>query len=72
MDTSIAMRSGEPQLLPAGESGRPGDTTILLRFLARNLESSQTRGVCMDFLNHREEVMVVFKQVFLLSFHSVQ
>ncbi len=31
-----------------------------------NLESSQTYGFCMDFLNHREGVMV-FYQVFLLS-----
>ncbi len=31
-----------------------------------NLESSQTWGFCMDFLNHREEGMV-FYQVFLLS-----
>ncbi len=31
-----------------------------------NLESPQTRGFCMDFLNHREGGMVFF-QVFLLS-----
>jgi hypothetical protein len=31
-----------------------------------NLESSQTCGFCMDFLNHREGGMV-FYQVFLLS-----
>jgi hypothetical protein len=32
----------------------------------RNLESSQTRGFCMDFFNHREGD-IVFYQVFLLS-----
>jgi hypothetical protein len=31
-----------------------------------NLESSQTRGFCMDFLNHREGGMFFYK-VFLLS-----
>jgi hypothetical protein len=32
-----------------------------------NLESSQTWGFCMDFLNHREGGMVFFYQVFPLS-----
>ncbi len=31
-----------------------------------NLENSQTRGLCLNFLNHGEEGLV-FYQVFLLS-----
>jgi hypothetical protein len=41
--------------------------TISLRFLSgHNLESSQTWGFCMDFLNHGQGG-IVFYQVFLLS-----
>ncbi len=33
---------------------------------SHNLGSSQTRGFCMDFVNHREEVSVSY-HVFFLS-----
>ncbi len=44
------------------------ERTISSRFLlsGHNLESSQTWGFCMDFLNQQEGAMV-FYQVFLLS-----
>jgi hypothetical protein len=39
---------------------------INVQFGGHNLESFQTGGFCVDFLNHREKGMV-FYQVFLLS-----
>ncbi len=51
------------------ESRGPEANFMNVQFIkvsGHNLESSQTWGFCMYFLNHRERVMV-FYQVFLLS-----
>ncbi len=52
---------------PQSNALKPNSLTYnFVEVFGPNLESSQTQGFCIDFLNHMEGDMV-FYQVFLLS-----
>ncbi len=73
--TQISYASSGPMLTITSHPSFDNKDTVLkpnsltynfVEVSTHNLETSQTWGFCMDFLNHKEEIWI-FYQVFLLS-----